>query len=58
MSENNDKIDELIELQKQSLLQLEKINKNIFDVWFLVGLGLVIVVLCIATVVVATMNAL
>ncbi len=51
MNENNDKMDRLIELQKESLIQLSKINKNICDVWFLQGLGLVIVVLYIATVV-------
>ena len=51
MNENNDKMDRLIELQKESLIQLSKINKNICDVWFLQGLGLLIVVLYIATVV-------
>ena len=44
MNENNDKIDELIELQKQSLLNLRKINSNI------VGQNLMTVVFCIIVV--------
>tara|TARA_Y100000815_G_C13338182_1_gene498740 strand:+ start:2440 stop:2595 length:156 start_codon:yes stop_codon:yes gene_type:complete len=41
MNENNDKMDKLIELQKQSLLQLSKINNNVL------GQNLMIVVFCI-----------
>ena len=41
MNENNDKMDKLIELQKQSLLQLSKINNNVL------GQNLMIVVCCI-----------